>query len=42
MRKNGVKELLRAGGSVYGTSLEDCLDPEMATLLAAARLDFFS
>ena len=41
MRKNAVKEMLRAGGTAYGTSLEDCLDPEMAILLGAAGLDFF-
>lgn len=41
MRKNLVKEQLRAGQCVYGTSLEDCLDPEMAILLGAAGLDFF-
>jgi 2-keto-3-deoxy-L-rhamnonate aldolase RhmA len=41
VRKNVVKELLRAGQSAYGTSLEDCLDPEMAILLGAAGLDFF-
>lgn len=41
MRKNIVKDLLRVGKCVYGTSLEDCLDPEMAILLGAAGLDFF-
>jgi 2-keto-3-deoxy-L-rhamnonate aldolase RhmA len=41
MQKNTVKERLRAGETVYGTSLEDCLDPEMAVVLAAAGLDFF-
>lgn len=38
---NTVKQKLKAGECVYGTSLEDCLDPEMAVLLAAAGLDFF-
>jgi 2-dehydro-3-deoxyglucarate aldolase/4-hydroxy-2-oxoheptanedioate aldolase len=41
MQKNTVKESLKAGECVYGTSLEDCLDPEMAVMLAAAGLDFF-
>ncbi len=41
MQKNTVKERLKAGECVYGTSLEDCLDPEMAVVLAAAGLDFF-
>jgi 2-keto-3-deoxy-L-rhamnonate aldolase RhmA len=41
MQKNMVKEKLRAGNAVYGTSLEIALDPEMALLLAAAGLDFF-
>lgn len=41
MQKNTVKERLKAGECVYGTSLEDCLDPEMAIVLAAAGLDFF-
>lgn len=41
MRKNVVKQKLRQGECVYGTSLEDCLDPEMAVLLRAAGLDFF-
>lgn len=41
MRKNLVKERLRAGQCVYGTSLEECLDPEMPALLKASGLDFF-
>jgi len=41
MRKNTVKEMLKAGECVYGTSLEDCLEPEMAVILAKAGLDFF-
>jgi 2-keto-3-deoxy-L-rhamnonate aldolase RhmA len=41
LQHNSVKEQLRAGNCVYGTSLEDCLDPEMAVLLASAGLDFF-
>ena len=41
MQPNTVKQKLKAGECVYGTSLEDCLDPEVAVLLAAAGLDFF-
>jgi 2-keto-3-deoxy-L-rhamnonate aldolase RhmA len=41
MRKNTVKEMLKAGQCVYGTSLEDCLEPEMPVILARAGLDFF-
>lgn len=41
MQTNTVKERLKSGHCVYGTSLEDCLDPEIATVLAAAGLDFF-
>jgi 2-keto-3-deoxy-L-rhamnonate aldolase RhmA len=41
MRKNIVKQILKAGLCVYGTSLEDCLEPEMPVVLARAGLDFF-
>jgi 2-keto-3-deoxy-L-rhamnonate aldolase RhmA len=41
MQTNLVKQNLKAGKCVYGTSLEDCLDPEMAVVLAAAGIDFF-
>ena len=41
MQKNSVKEKLRAGKTVYGTSLEDCLGSEMPLILAKAGLDFF-
>ncbi|MGH9503725.1 MAG: HpcH/HpaI aldolase family protein [Terriglobales bacterium] len=41
MQRNSVKEKLKAGDCVYGTSLEDCLDAEIAVLLAAAGFDFF-
>jgi 2-keto-3-deoxy-L-rhamnonate aldolase RhmA len=41
LQKNVVKEQLKAGGCVYGTSLEDSLDPEIAVMLAAAGMDFF-
>ena len=41
MQRNTVKESLKKGLSVFGTSLTDCRDPEFATLLHAAGLDFF-
>ena len=41
MHDNAVKAKLRRGECVYGTSLEDCLSPEMPVVLAAAGLDFF-
>ncbi|HZZ38132.1 MAG TPA: aldolase/citrate lyase family protein [Acidobacteriaceae bacterium] len=41
VRHNPVKQKLARGERVYGTSLEDCLDPEMPVLLRAAGLDFF-
>jgi len=41
MRRNTIKEMLKAGQCVYGTSLEDCLVPEMPVILARAGLDFF-
>jgi 2-keto-3-deoxy-L-rhamnonate aldolase RhmA len=41
MQRNTVKENLKAGKHVYGTSLEDCLDPEIPIILGAAGLDFF-
>jgi 2-keto-3-deoxy-L-rhamnonate aldolase RhmA len=41
LQANTVKHRLKAGECVYGTSLEDCLDPEIAVLLAACGLDFF-
>lgn len=41
MQRNVVKERLKAGGTVYGTSLGEWLDPEIPVLLSAAGLDFF-
>ncbi len=41
MQKNLVKARLRAGETVYGTSLEDCLGSEIPLILAKAGLDFF-
>ena len=40
MQKNVVREKLKAGECVYGTSLEDCLDPEIPVILGTAGLDF--
>ncbi|MBZ5565252.1 MAG: hypothetical protein LAP13_22885 [Acidobacteriia bacterium] len=41
MHPNTAKRKLREGACIYGTSLEDCLSPEMPVILAAAGLDFF-
>ncbi len=41
MQRNTVKERLRRGECVFGTSLEDCLDPEIPVILAKAGVDFF-
>jgi 2-keto-3-deoxy-L-rhamnonate aldolase RhmA len=41
LQKNTVKERLKAGEVVYGTSLSGCLEPEISIVLAAAGLDFF-
>jgi 2-keto-3-deoxy-L-rhamnonate aldolase RhmA len=41
MRPNEAKEKLQRGESVYGTSLEYCLDPEIPLLLHKAGLDLF-
>ncbi len=41
MHPNRAKAKLRRGECVYGTSVEDCLSPELPVLLAAAGLDFF-
>jgi 4-hydroxy-2-oxoheptanedioate aldolase len=41
LQRNVVKEKLKAGGTVYGTSLGEWLDPELPVLLSAAGLDFF-
>ena len=37
MQRNTLKEKLKAGQCVYGTSLEDCLDPEIAVVLSRGR-----
>ena len=41
MQKNTIKERLKSGGVVYGTSLGGCLKTELPLVLAAAGLDFF-
>ncbi|HWB99759.1 MAG TPA: aldolase/citrate lyase family protein [Bryobacteraceae bacterium] len=41
MQKNTAKEKLKAGEIVYGSSLTECFDAEIAILLKAAGLDFF-
>lgn len=41
MQRNTVKESLKKGLTVFGTSLTDCIDPEFAVLLQAAGLNFF-
>lgn len=41
LQKNLVKDKLRAGTTVYGTSLGEWLDPEVPIILAAAGIDFF-
>ncbi len=41
MQKNVLKERLKAGECVYGTSLGACFAPEIAVTLGAAGLDFF-
>ncbi len=41
MQKNTVKEKLKSGDIVYGTSLGGCLEAELPVVLAAAGLEFF-
>jgi 2-dehydro-3-deoxyglucarate aldolase/4-hydroxy-2-oxoheptanedioate aldolase len=41
LQKNTVKERLKTGGVVYGTSLGGCLEPEISIVLAAAGVEFF-
>ena len=41
LQKNVVKDKLRAGTTVYGTSLGEWLDPELPIILAAGGIDFF-
>ena len=41
MQTNTIKQKLRAGGSVLGTSVTDHTSPEIVTIFKAAGLDFF-
>jgi len=41
MQTNTAKRRLEAGRTVYGTSLTECFDAEIAILLKAAGFDFF-
>src|SRR5262245_55594028 len=41
MQTNSAKQKLQAGQTIYGTSLTECFDAEIAILLKAAGLDFF-
>ena len=41
MQKNTIKERLKSGDVVYGTSVGGCLEPEISIVLAAAGVDFF-
>jgi 2-keto-3-deoxy-L-rhamnonate aldolase RhmA len=41
LQKNTVKERLKRGGVVYGTSLGGSLEPEISIVLAAAGVEFF-
>ncbi len=41
MRHNTIKATLQAGGSVLGTCVTDCFNPEIVVAIDAAGLDFF-
>ncbi len=41
MQRNTIKERLKSGEVVYGTSLGGCLEPEISIVLAAAGVEFF-
>ena len=41
MQKNSIKATLQAGGSVLGTCITDCFNPEIVVAVQAAGLDFF-
>ncbi len=41
MQRNKIKATLQAGGSVLGTCITDCLNPEIVIVVKAAGLDFF-
>ncbi len=41
MKRNAIKATLQAGGSVLGTCVTDCFNPEIVIAIQAAGLDFF-
>ncbi len=41
MQKNTIKIKLQTGGTVLGTCISDCFNPEIVIALKAAKLDFF-
>ena len=41
MKQNTIKATLQAGGSVLGTCVSDCFNPEIVVAIQAAGLDFF-
>jgi 2-dehydro-3-deoxyglucarate aldolase/4-hydroxy-2-oxoheptanedioate aldolase len=41
MKQNAIKATLQAGGSVLGTCVSDCFNPEIVVAIQAAGLDFF-
>lgn len=41
MQNNHVKRTLQAGGTVLGTCVSDCFNPEIVVAIEAAGLDFF-
>lgn len=41
MQENSIKATLQAGGTVLGTCITDCFNPEIVIAIQAAGLDFF-
>lgn len=41
MQKNAIKATLQTGGTVLGTCVTDCFNPEIVVAIQAAGLDFF-
>lgn len=41
MQNNHIKRSLQAGGTVLGTCITDCFNPEIVVAIEAAGLDFF-
>ena len=41
MQRNSIKATLQAGGTVLGTCITDCFNPEIVVAVGAAGLDFF-